>query len=284
MNQKFVFKLLSLLALLPFGVLYLFADIISFCIYYVVKYRRKVVNKNLTEAFPEKSSSEIISIEKKFYRYLGDQIVETLKLIHLSDENLKERVVVNNYDLVNESLSEGRNAVLLLGHYNNWEWVQEITRYFLPESYMISIYHPLKNKTWDDFFIQLRSRWNAHIVPMKSATRILLNRQNFPWVCGFIADARPDHLHPEEDNVIDFLNHKTHFITGPEVIGDKTNADYFYLEMVRKKRGHYIINFSKIIPDNSEGSFPHLRQFWKEFEKTIEKDPAYWLWSHKRWK
>ena len=280
--NKIIFGLLNALARLPLGILYLFADLITPVLYHLIKYRRKVVRTNLTASFPDKSLKEIKKIEKEFYRYLGDQIVETLKTLHISDKELKKRVKVINYEAVNNALGNQRNAVLLMGHYCNWEWAQEITRYFLPQSFMASIYHPLNDKFWNDVFIKLRSRWNAHIVPMKSAPRVLLNKQNMPWVCGFIADAYT--WHKNENNWVEFLNHKTWFIYGSEEIGTKVGADFFYLEMKRLKRGRYEIIFHSLKPEDSSLPFPYSREFWKEFEKTILKAPAYWLWSHKRWK
>ena len=285
MKEKVIFGLLKGLAKLPLPLLYVIADLITPILYHVVRYRRKVVEDNLSSSFPEKSSKELKKIEKRFYRYLGDQIVETLKLIHISDKELTERVKVLNYEAVNDSLRNSRNAVLMMGHYANWEWVQEITRYFIPDSFMVSIYHPLKDKFWDNVFLNLRSRWGAHIVPMKTAPRVLLNKQNMPWVCGFIADAYTWQKH--DDNHIEFLNHNTWFITGPEEIGRKTGADFFYLEMNRSERGHYVITFHPLLSrevKEDSSPFPFTRLFWKEFEKTIEKEPAYWLWSHKRWK
>lgn len=289
MKQKIVFALLKSIASLPLGVLYLFSDFIAFILFHLVKYRKKVVDSNLISSFPEKTPDEIKEIEKEYYRYLGDQIVETLKLLHISEKELRRRVKVINYEIVNATLGENKNAVLLMGHYNNWEWVQEISRYFLPQSYMASIYHPLKNKMWDEFFIRIRSYWGAHIVTMKQAPRVLLDRSHTPWVCGFIADARPDHIQANDIDVVEFLNHKTHFIPGPEIIGEKVGADYFYLEMLRIKRGYYEIKFTKLDAAEDQEtkaneSYPHLRMFWKEFEATIKKAPAYWLWSHKRWK
>ena len=141
MKAKIIKGFLKGCAMLPLGILYIFSDVITFFLYHVIKYRRKVVNENLKTSFPEKSFKELKKIEKEFYRYLGDQIVETLKLLHISDENLKKRVEVTNYEAVNQTLTGKRNAVLLLGHYCNWEWVQEITAYFIPESLMVSIFH-----------------------------------------------------------------------------------------------------------------------------------------------
>ena len=277
-----IFAILKLLARLPLWALYPVSDLAYLIVYHIVGYRRKVVRENLSSSFPQKNIKEIKKIEKTFYHYLGDQIVETLKLLHISDKELRRRVKVTNAEAVNEAMASGRNAVLLMGHYNNWEWVQEIVNYFTPDSFMASIYHPLNHKKWDDLFKTMRSRWHAHIVPMKSAPRVLLSKSNMPWVCGFIADGYTYQKH--DNNCLTFLNHKTWFIYGPEEIGDKVGADYFYLEMLRIKRGYYEIIFHRLTPSEKNQPFPHIRQFWHEFEKTIEKYPAFWLWSHKRWK
>ena len=282
MKEKFLKGILKGLALFPLGILYLFSDVVSFVLYHIIKYRRKVVRKNLTDSFPAKTLKEIIAIEKDFYRYLGDQIVETLKILHISDKELSKRITVSGYELINQSIEANKSSVVLMGHYGNWEWVQEISRYFTPEAFMASIYHPLNNKTWDNIFLKIRSRWSANIIPMKKAPRTLLDKSNSPWVCGFIADQWPHNRNHQ--NFIEFLNHKTWFIYGPEEIGNKLGAEYFYLEMNRLKRGHYEIIFHKLVPEDNSLPFPHTRIFWKEFEKTILRAPAFWLWSHKRWK
>lgn len=280
--EKLITLLLKSISHLPFGCLYLFADIFSFILYYLIGYRKKVVRNNLMSSFPEKSSREILTIEKQFYRFLGDLFVESIKLFHISDSELKKRIKVTNYEIVNESLNQSKNAVILMGHFGNWEWIQEISRYLNPTAYMASVYQPPASKLWDNIFIKMRSRWNAHILPSKQMLHSLLNRENFPWACGLIADQRPGYK--TDNNSIKFLNHKTYFFYLSEDLGQKVGADFFYLEMIRKKRGYYEIILHKLIPSQSNISYPHVREFWKEFEKTIQKNPAYWLWSHKRWK
>lgn len=282
MGRNCLIFTLNQLAKLNLSVLYCFSDVMSFVLYYILRYRRKVVRNNLTTSFPAKNLKEIKKIERQFYRYLTDQIVETLKLIDMSDSELQDRVKVQNPEIINSSLEKSKCVVLLMGHYANWEWVQEISRYFIPEAFMASIYHPLNNKTWDNIFLKIRSRWSVNIIPMKKAPRTLLDKSNSPWVCGFIADQWPHNRNHQ--NFIEFLNHKTWFIYGPEEIGNKLGAEYFYLEMNRLKRGHYEIIFHKLVPEDNSLPFPHTRIFWKEFEKTILRAPAFWLWSHKRWK
>lgn len=282
MLPRIVTGLLKGVALLPLPWLYLFSDFIYFVIYRCVGYRRKVVRANLVSAFPSRSETEIVAIEKEYYRFLGDVIVETVKLLQISPTEMKRRVEVVNPDVVAQTVAAGRSAVLLLGHYGNWEWVQEISRCFGPEVFRASIYRPLASPLWEEVYRKIRSRWHVDIIPQAAAVRTLLRPENRPWICGFIADARPRSV--EADAVVEFLNHPTAFIYGPEVLGRKVGADYFFLEMERVSRGRYRIVFHPLRPDAAPAPYPHLREFWKEFEKVVGRKPAYWLWSHKRWK
>lgn len=282
MKEKIITGCLKCLAVLPLGVLYLISDFIFFFVYYVLKYRRKVTRCNLREAFPEKSEKEIGGIEKEYYHYLCDIIVETVKLLHISDGEMARRVEAEGSELIAEKVAEGKSVVLLLGHYGNWEWVQEIGRNFPDTAYKASIYHPLKSRVWDGVYKRIRSRWRVNIIPQKSAVKRLLSKDNQPWICGFIADHRP--VMADEDARIDFLNHDMAFIYGPETIGKKLGAEFFYVEMERRKRGYYKITFHQLTPDPSDDKYPYTRDFWRRFEETLRRAPAYWLWSHKRWK
>ena len=78
-------------ALLPMRMLYVLSDILYFLIYKVIKYRIKVVRRNLAASFPEKSEAERLCIEKGFYHHFADYMVETLKLAHISLEELQRR-------------------------------------------------------------------------------------------------------------------------------------------------------------------------------------------------
>src|SRR6266700_3367836 len=76
-----VFGPLYLLSLIPMQVLYLFSDCIYGILYYVLKYRKKIVMDNLRTAFPEKTNAELTVIAKKFYRNFADTFIETTKLV-----------------------------------------------------------------------------------------------------------------------------------------------------------------------------------------------------------
>ena len=87
------YAVLWLFSLLPMWVHYLISDGIYVVVYHLVGYRKKLVRKNLTDSFPEKSETEISQIEKAFYSWFCDYLVETIKLLTISKRNLKRRMV-----------------------------------------------------------------------------------------------------------------------------------------------------------------------------------------------
>lgn len=147
-----VYRIFYLISLLPLRVLYGFSDVLAYLAYYVVRYRRGIVRKNLTTSFPEKSPKEIIAIEKRFYRWFTDYFFEAIKLLSISDEELNRRFTITNSNEIEYCMSHGQNVAAILGHYCNWEWLSCAGK-DLPKNRMIGlIYHPLYNKAFDDLF------------------------------------------------------------------------------------------------------------------------------------
>lgn len=271
-------------ARLPLWVLYGLSDLAAFILHKVVKYRVNIVRGNIAQAFPEMSEKERREIENRFYRNLCDIFIETVKLAHISDKEITERVRVKNIDAVNNALRSGKSVVVMLGHFGNWEWITRSALDFLPEAIACEIYHPLRDKNFDRFMLELRSRFGTENIPMAKTYRRLLeiNRNGKNFVCGFIADQRP--FTPVLKHWTDFLGIDTAYVDGGEIIGTKLGAEFVYGEMMRVKRGYYELTFSELKPlkDNQEN--PLTRAYLKKLEDSIRRYPAGWLWSHNRWK
>ena len=290
-NQKkinFNYKLLKFFvksfALLPLGALYLFGDVIRFVMHRIVKYRVGVVRKNLRMVFPDKSDAELRRIENDFYRHFVDIFMESVKLAHISDAEVRRRVEVVGSELVNNALDNGRSVVLMLGHYGNWEWVTSSAMYFNPDAVSCEIYHPLGNKAFDRLMLDLRSRFGTVNIPMDSSIRTLLgmNRDGQSFVCGFISDQRP--MTYALKHWTDFCGIDTAYVNGGEAIGVKINAEFIYVEMLPLKRGKYRMTLSKIEPLDDGEENPYSRAFLHKLEDSIRRNPSYWLWTHNRWK
>ena len=185
--------LLRLLARLPLRLLYVVSDIAFILIYKVIRYRRKVVRGNLRMAFPEKTDTERRDIEHRFYHQLCDVMVETVKLLHISDEEMLHRVTVEGAHLIEEAATRGQPVFLLLGHCGNWEWAQEIKRHISQPEVCGEIYRPLASPVGDAVMRAVRSRYSTLLIPQSKAVRTIIRmKQEHPsYLIGFIADQRP---------------------------------------------------------------------------------------------
>ena len=108
---------------LPLRVLYLISDFLNILLILFIPYRKKVVRKNLINSFPEKSLKEIKQIERKFYHHFTDLLVEGVKNLTISKQEVSKRLVVQNPELMDELYEKGKSVLLVSGHYNNWEWI-----------------------------------------------------------------------------------------------------------------------------------------------------------------
>lgn len=284
---RIVYTLFYTLSLLPFRILYGMADIGYALLYYIIRYRRGVVRKNLVTAFPEKSIDDIKTIERKFYHWFCDYFLEAIKLLSISDKELRRRFTIINSEEVEQCFQEGQDVAAILGHYCNWEWLSCVGMNLPPEREIGLIYHPLRNKTFDYLFRKLRSHeQNGHVIPKKDILRYVVTkkREGVRNICGYISDQGPKwtniHLW------LPFLNHEyTPVFTGGERIMRKMNNAVFYVEMSRPKRGYYTATYKLITREpNTLPADEITRRFFCLLEETIRQEPAFYLWSHNRWK
>lgn len=272
---------------LPFRLLYILSDIAFPIIYYVVRYRRRIVRQNLTTSFPDKSLKEIKRIERGFYHFLCDYFNETIKLLSISPEKMLRHIEFRGVEQLEQCFDRGQTCAAILGHYGNWEWLSATGLAFHrhTDAVMGLIYHPLYSKVFDRLFIRIRQSMGGVCVPKKDILRRLVEyKQNGRMsLFGYIADQAPKwgniHLW------LDFLNHDTPVFTGAERIMRKMNNAVFYVDMQRPRRGYYVCTFRLITerPQEME-EFEITRRFFRMLEQSITDYPTTYLWTHNRWK
>ena len=273
-------------ALLPLKILYILSDILFFPMFYIVRYRRKLVYQNMKDSFPEKSEKEIRRMEKAFYHHFCDYIVETIKLLHISDKETRKRVKFHNTEALQEIVDNGGSCLMLLGHYGNWEFVPSVTLWMCKGSVIFAqIYRPLKNKWFDRFFLKLRGRYHSECIAKQDTLRSILRYKSSgrPSITGFMADQTPSpaNIH----HWVNFLNHDTPVFTGVEKIAHKVGFSVFYFDVEKIKRGYYSVTIREISKNPKETEeFEITNKYMEMMETTILRAPEYWLWTHNRWK
>ena len=289
LHYYLVYGTVYLISLLPFWMLYGISSCLYPIVYYIIRYRRKIVRSNLTSSFPEKDLKEIKRIERKFYQWFCDYIFETFKLLTISHEKLKKRNIYHGLEQLEERYDQGQDCATILGHYCNWEWHSAInlgySRY--EDTAIVGlIYHQLRSEAVDKVFFKIRSSHKGTPVNKNLILRHIVNykKENQRNMFGYISDQAP-----KWDNIhlwLPFLNHpETPVFTGGERIMRKMNNAVYYLDMRRVRRGYYETNVvlitenAKDMPENAIS-----QRFFEMLEESIRREPQYYLWTHNRWK
>jgi Kdo2-lipid IVA lauroyltransferase/acyltransferase len=280
----YLFSLFArLLSFLPIRILYILSDLIFLPVYYLIRYRRKVVFQNLRNAFPSKNEKELRAAEKKFYRHLVDVFFETIKIPGFSQNELNKRVTYRNLELLKKYHREGKSVVTMLGHYGNWEWHAGFSRWS-PHKPM-AVYKRLSSKNFDKWILTIRSRFGAELIPSGQIIRKLFRyRQEEKLVnCAFLADQSPQ-LH-NTHHWQNFMNQETLVFLTAEKIARRFDIPVVYMKMEKLRRGYYRVEIKEITGDPSKQGMNAITEtFFRLLEEQITQRPELWLWSHRRWR
>jgi len=273
---------LHLFSFLPLWFLFGLSNVLYYLVYYLVKYRREVVRKNLLHSFPEKTLPEIITIEKRFYRYFTDLMVEIIKMSSMSKDAVLKHVKLLNFELVEAYFQKGESALACSGHYGNWELgMLAAGLKFSVKPHVI--YKPINNKIFEEWFNALRTKFGNMFIPMKQTLREVVATKHKTTLFCFASDQSPMVI--DVQHIIHFMHQPTAVLLGLEKIAKQTNRPIFYFDTRRVKRGYYEVECVPLCL-NPKATEDHeiTELFFQHLTQSINKAPEYWLWSHNRWK
>ncbi len=281
--DKIILSPIWALTLLPLPVLFLFSDFIFYILYYVLKYRRKTVMTNLAKSFPNKTAKELKIIARKFYAHLSDYFIESIYLTNMSLKEANKRFKYKNPELLHDLYAKNQDVILMTSHYGNWEWAANLWHH-IPYNFY-GVYKQLTNDLFDKYFIHMREKYGSIAVHHKKTLKTIIKckRNDDRFALYLIGDQRP--IREDLDYWTRFLNQDTPFITGVEKLSRKFNLAVIFMNITKLRRGQYEVKFELLTEKPStEKDYGIINKYAKAVEKQINKQPEYWLWSHKRWK
>ena len=279
----FLFRgMVALFSLVPFRVLYFFSDLIHFLLFQLVGYRKKVVFDNLRRSFPEKNEKELYQIAKGFYHHLGDLLMESLKSFSMKELEVARRFKVAPSPFLEGVYQEGRSAIVVAGHLNNWEWTgigcgsQMVHK-------PVGFYKPMSNQLIDAYMQKKRIQGRSALVSINDTVAVFKKDWGEPAAFGMIADQSPSTARLAY--WVDFLNQPTATLHGPEKYARVYNMPVVYFHIMKVKRGYYEGEY-RILSENpaSTKTGEITAKYMKMLEANILEQPENYLWSHRRWK
>ena len=281
--RNFILKILFYcLSLLPLWCLYFISDFLYLVIYKLIGYRTKVVRDNLKNSFPNKSDIEVICIEKKFYHHFFDLIIESIKSISITKNQMMKRLVFKNIEILNKYCDQNKSVVLTVSHYGNWEWGL-LGVSLTAKQKMMGVYKRINDSFFNNLMNTARGRFGADLVEMKDSLRHIISTKYECKIIGLLADQSP--VKNESNYWTTFLNQESSVYLGPEKIATKMNYPVLFCKIQKVKRGKYELYLEELCTNPEKTTKGEITSLYlRKSEQIINKNPEFWLWTHRRWK
>ena len=267
---------------LPMRALYALATFLYLLAFHVVRHRHRVIREQLEKVFPDSSVAEREAIHKKFLKNFCDVMVEVLKSVSMTEDDMRAHVQIVNVSLVRQYLDAGQSLMFVTSHLCNWEWL--LHGVTLQLGYPVdAAYKPLHDQWAERLMLKVRSRFGARLVPAKDLLADFLKRRGIVRAVAMNADQAP--VSTDKRYWTRFLGQDTAFYIGAEQIARATRLPIMYAAMRRIRRGHYEVEF-KPLWDGREVTPPNTmtERYARACELDVLKSPADWLWTYRRWK
>jgi KDO2-lipid IV(A) lauroyltransferase len=283
MLSKFAYYFLVYpISMLPLRLIYLFTDFLYLLLILFFPYRKKVIEGNIRRSFPEKSDKEVRKIRLQFYHHLTDLMAESIKNLSISEKELRKRLTVKNPEVMSDLYEKRQSVLLVSGHYGNWEWLISAQN-FLFYHKAIGIGMPMSNKFWDGKINARRSRFGMRILHSKNVRQGFEEMKNDCISTLVLSDQSPGDS--TKAYWMNFLHQQTAVLYGCEQFAHQYNQAVVFFVLRKVKRGHYQMELTEITDNPKEMAWGEITEaHTRLLEKEIIAQPAFWLWSHKRWK
>lgn len=285
--QQLVFYLLYpliwLISILPFRILYLLSDFVYFLLFYFIGYRKELVLSNLKRAFPEKSEKKLKKIRRKFYHHLVDLTFEMIKTFTISKKQIKKHYQFTNISMLDAIYKRGKSIIIVGSHYGNWEWVVSMQMHTKVVAY--GTYTKINNKVLENKIKTTRERFGGKLILQEHTIKTMAAdyQKNKKRIYGLLSDQSP--LLRRVSYWRNFLNVRVPIHIGAEKLAKRYDCAYVYMHVTKERRGYYKIELELISENPREFTDFELTDLYlKKVEKQIKEKPAYYLWSHNRFK
>jgi KDO2-lipid IV(A) lauroyltransferase len=282
-------------------------------VYHLLLFRRRTVIQNIQRAFPELNErKQIIAIAQAFYGHLFRAICELARDPFMSPEMRSRLVRVEGAENL-RAAAAGKGALLLTGHFGNWELAVPIAVGQVPEwrgrVHIIRDFgagtdaHAVQRAGRRGFLVvrRIRSRLvsflsyyafrrfnraGMKVISQGGAVRGTLNRLRAQEAVIFVLD---NHAGGRNRILVDFMGYPAYTFRSLAVIALASEAPVIPIACYRDTDGSHVVRFDSPLQTIRTGNLTNdIRENTELYNKTlvrlIREHPDQWFWFHERWK
>jgi KDO2-lipid IV(A) lauroyltransferase len=259
------------------------ADVMGRLAFSVLRLRRSVTLDNLAWAFPEKPAAELRRIGLRTYRNFARTFIEFLRFPVMDGGALASLCDFPGQAVIEEARRNGKGALLISGHFGNWEIVGPT---LAARGYAVSgIIGRQKNRAVDDATRRFRENMGMRVIRPGFAIRDVFRALRSNECVAILAD-QDAHA---GGIFVDFMGRKASNHQGPAVFSIRTGAPIIFGYGLRLPDGRYRIEAQPLRLDGIREETPEnvhriTQAYTALLEKTVREHPEQYFWMHKRWK
>jgi len=271
--------LIWLIRFLPYPLLVIFFRFLGIVYFLVDVFHRKVATIQIRAALGIANPWWLVL---KVFMNQAVNLVDTIRYVYMSDEEVRARVVVEGKEHLDEALASGRGLMLYSGHISNWEILFNASRVL---GFKFCIMVDIRNDPKIEKIISdIRSRYGVTILPPKGMLKTLINTLKEGKVVGIIIDGRGEH---KRDLYCDVLGMPAPTKSAPAYIALQGNALVMPVHIMKVK-GTYHWYFGKALDaaqfgegDEAIQKLSDIMQSW--VASIVREHPDQWFWIYCRW-
>lgn len=246
--------------------------------------RRRLAERNLARAFPERTPAEIAALAREVFAHFGGLATDLLRSSTRPAEECLSRIEVVGLAQALAASRSGRGVLFVTPHLGNWEFAALVTGASGIPSTVIA--RPLDNPLLDVLLTGFRQRTGNRVVPKAEAAREVLRTLRRGGTIGILPD---QHAHPPDAVVVPFFGRPASTTSSVARFAERTGAFVVAAACVRTGPARWRITYlppldPRSLPEEERGVEALTRRVSAVVEAMVREHPEQWLWLHNRWR
>ena len=243
--------------------------------WHLMPLRRKMVLRNLRIAFAgEKELPELQRMARATFRRTGGNLISAAHTARLTPAGLAEVIRIENLNLLEQAMADGKGVVLLLSHMGNWEVLSRMIHLFPKGSKTGAFYRPLNNPLLDKSVLDRRQA---------DGTRMFSKRDNPLHVAAFLREGGivgilADQRVGLQGELAPFFGRLTRASPLPSLLARRAKATLLVLAVTTEEPGKWKANFTPVDPPQ------RTNDCMVALEQGMKSGPVDVFWFQERWK
>ena len=258
-------------------------------LYRLLPLRRRVILDNLRRVFgagvPE---AEIVRLAQAHYAHLWRLAGEFVRFRWLSAKKKSALIRVDNVEALARALERGKGALILTGHFGNFEVATIAGLRHFP--HMRGRFHFVRRAIrprWLDARVNRRVRQGGFgVLGKRGSLDAILERLEAGDLVVFPFD---QHASPPDGIAVEFFGEPAGTFKSLAIMALATGAPVVPASSWREPDGSHVLRFEEALPlvecDNvGEEIRRNTRAYNAMLEILVLRHPEQWFWVHRRWK